>query len=524
MVLYRTVGKTIGLISNRFGKYEKTKEYRHVEHNARKQEELEKMREDFQERMQERQERFQQKLHQENADLQRELAKFNQLSSRQTQMILAEYNTYFGLRHTLIQDAIRNFPLNISPLVLLENNNIDIAFLLGGDNQDLQLLQAMNESVYKQKPISVFITPIHVDSRVNGKELLAAQVFDNVYSSLESLFVNEYARTSERPVIFYPTAWNKNVRGGLHAAEELYYFLNGLPTIVVEPRFDGTCLKIMFSCWGLGYSEKMHFRQEIPIEMDWNALLATKIYERSKMALETYSKVEGENAMILNQRKACLHNVNTFEALNLGVRLEKRFNEIKETGASKELNELGDYSQLFYVSPNDVGMIADMVSSSIGMLVASMSDIHHLIASDVNPRLPAIYNKYFGQYLDNDCGQSLKQSLFKLYKNIYYQLEMEDQKLERELQLLCVQSQLEQKRITESSEDEMQRKLLSILKQKVNELGAGKETENWNLDKCLTYYINNMSLDDDKFRESITPLLTKEWNMELYAKVMALKK
>lgn len=116
IIAARTVGKGLNAIGERITPFEKSKAYKQAEHSAAKQKEHEMMRESFQERLQ-----------QDNIHAQERLAIFN----RHSAMLLAEMNAHASLRHTLLQDAIRNFPLNISPLVLLENNNIDISFLLG---------------------------------------------------------------------------------------------------------------------------------------------------------------------------------------------------------------------------------------------------------------------------------------------------------------------------------------------------------------------------------------------------------
>ena len=58
-----------------------------------------------------------------------------------------------------------------------------------------------------------------------------------------------------------------------------------MPTIVVEPRFDGKTIKLMFSCWGIGYSSQLHSRQEIQIPLDLNSMIAVSAYERSKKAI-----------------------------------------------------------------------------------------------------------------------------------------------------------------------------------------------------------------------------------------------
>lgn len=507
--LSRTVGSAVSKFGERFFPYQNSKAYKQVEHNAAKQEELERMREVFQA-----------KYLDKTLRANKEIAVFNQVFSRQTSMLLAEYNTHFNLRHSLIQDAIRNFPLNVSPLVLLENNNINTNFLLGNNsdnNDDEQILETMFESLGKTKPLSVFITPIHIDSRVNGKELIAAQVFDNVYSDVESVFVNEYSRNGERPVIFYPTAWNKNVKGGLHAAEELYYFLKDLPTLVVEPRFDEKKLNIMFSCWGLGYSDRTHFRQEMPLNLDWNSLLAASVYERSKQALKTYNGLDDK--FINEQKNMYQHNVDLFEKLNLEKRLAKRFEEIQQKGSSTELDELGDYTKLFYATSTDVQVISEMVSAAIGMMLAAISDTHHLLASDVEPQLPHIYQKYFPNYVD----KQLLNNFLYMYEQTYYKLEQEfpEQKDKREIELLSVKKLLT---IGDDSGTNSPTSEINILRNKCMKLGASKtKVDNWNKDTCLDFYIENMQTEDREFYSYLFQMIDLKWKVKLQTKLQQLK-
>lgn len=403
IIAARVVGQGISAIGERIFPYEKTRAYKQTAQSLAGQKKLEEMREDFQ-----------RELQAENIQANKEIAMYN----RQTQMMLAVTNTYNSLRHTLIQDAIRNFPLNISPLVLLENNHIDISFLMGSRDASVESAESMLKNSLSSKPINVFITPMHVDSRVGGKDVLAAQVYDSVYSSLESVFVQEYSRNSERPVIFYATAWNKNIKAGMHAAEEIFYFLRNMPTIVVEPRFDGKCVKILFSCWGIGYSNGIHSRQEMQIPLDMNSMLAIYAYERSSKALEILEKIENPGKLIQDQINMHRHNVKIFEELDLKNRIASRLAEISQYGHSDELKELGDFSKLMYLSQDDVTGLSDIISSMLGMMISILSDTHHLLANDITPRFPYIYKRYFGEYVNDEllkvfCG---------IYERTYWKL------------------------------------------------------------------------------------------------------
>lgn len=505
IVAARTVGKGINAIGERIMPYEKSKSYKQAEHSATRQKEIELMREAFQER-----------LHQESINVQERIAVFN----RHASMALAEKNAYAALRHTLIQDAIRNFPLNISPLVLLENNHIDISFLLGekkNSNVETEHIEHIYDGIDQPKPLNVFITPIYVDSRVGGKENLAGQVFDSVYSSLETIFVNEYSRNGERPVIFYSAAWNKNVRAGLHAADELYYFLKEMPTVVVEPRFDGKTVKLMFSCWGIGYSTQLHSRQEMQIPLDMNSMVAVSAYSRSKKALETLADVSTDNKYLKEKKNSFEHNVEIFEKLGLEKRIEKRLIEIKDKGISSELDELGDYCKLLYINQSDVQGIADTISAVIGMMVAALSDTHHLLANDVQPRLPYIYKTYFGDYADRQLLHEFSDMYERTYLKLSQEFPQEESRrlLEKEAvkRLLCTNG---------SNTTESETTIHDSLAQKCANLGANdKTTHGMSTAQLIDFYIDHID-NDDQFRKSLIPFMSADQKAHMNIKLLSL--
>lgn len=501
IIVARTVGNGLNAIGERITPFEKSKAYKQAEHSAAKQKELEMMRESFQERLQK-----------DSIHAQERLAIFN----RHSAMLLAEINAHLSLRHALVQDAIRNFPLNISPLVLLENNNIDISFLLGDQkHKDAkpENLENIYEGLGEAKSLNVFITPMHIDARVGNKEIIAAQVFDSVYSSLESVFVNEYSRNSERPVIFYSAAWNKNVKGGLHAADELYYFLKDMPTIVVEPRFDGKTIKLMFSCWGIGYSSHIHSRQELRIPLDLNSMLAVSAYDRSKKALESISVTEIDHKLLKEQRAMYEHNIAIFEGLGLDKRIEKRLNEIAEKGSSTELDELGDYCKLLYINQADVLGIADTISATTGMMIAALSDTHHLLANDVTPRFPYIYKQYFGNFVDT----KLLGEFADMYERTYLKLSQEFP--EQEYLRLMEKESLMKLLPTTGNKPESEFAVHDSLVQKCSSLGANKiEVQEWAISKLIDFYIENID-DDVQFRKSVIPWMTQEQRVKLNVKL-----
>ena len=424
--------------------------------------------------------KLQRELTERNIQNRKEIAYFNALAARQTAMLTAKHHAQSSLRHSLIQDAIRNFPLNISPLVLLENNNININFLLGNDKNSEEI--SILDSLIGIKPLSVFVAPIHIDSRIEGKKLMAAQVWDSVYQSVESVFVNEYSRNSVRPVIFYPTAWNENVKGGLHAAEELYYFLKDLPSLVIEPRFDGKKLKLMFSCWGLGYTVRTHFRQEIVIDLDWLPIITTNTYERSKKAALILSSAETENnKYLMDKLTACNHNIKMYENLEIEYKMKQ--------GTISELDSLGDYSKLFYLDSSDMQSISEIISASLGLTISAISDTHHLLASDIQPQLPQIFNTYFSKYID----KNMIKGFIDMYQHTYSKLALEFSKLEAEKQLDCCNALMPFKEYLGRNKAVSQNDLLQILQIKT---GLRNQQD---FDMVFNHFIQNCSQNDIDF-------------------------
>lgn len=496
IITARVIGKGINSIGERITPYKTTRAYKQTEHSADRQKELEMLREAFQERLQK-----------ENIQAQERIAIFN----RQSSMLLAQMNARTSLRHTLVQDAIRNFPLNISPLVLLENNNIDISFLLGQQANENNNIDSIIGTLDASKPINVFITPMHVDAKVNGKEGLANLIYDSVYSSLETVFVNEYSRNSERPVIFYSAAWNKNVRGGLHAADELYYFLKEMPTVVVEPRFDGKSIKLMFSCWGIGYTSHLHSRQELQIPLDFNSMLAISAYDRSVKALESLSNVKLDSKVIRDQCAMYEHNKSVFEQLGLEERITKRLNEIARDGKSSELDELGDFSKLMYISTNDIIGIADVISNTTGMMIAALADTHHLLANDVTPRFPKIYKQYFGS-----VDQTLLDTFGRMYERTYLKLshEFPEQETRR-----LIEKESTMKLLGANGDLDKNDTIKHALSEKCLKLGATQtDIASWNVADLIDFYIEHID-NDDRFRKNVWPFMTMSQRNKLGLKL-----
>lgn len=383
-----------------FGSYENSRDAKRIEHSAEKNMELEQFRQ---------WNRWQEIEY--NANLQKQM----QMTNRETNILVSRITAQENLKNTFWQDAIRRFPLNISPLSILENNGINIESLIKGISEKTmtseQIKYFRNCLIADKKPLNIFILPVTMDSRIGGRENIIAQVWDAVYLNVESIFVNEYNCCGNRPVSLYSTAWNQNVKPGLHASEELYFFLRNLPTVVIEPRYDGKRLKILFTCWGIGYTLGQRVRQEFSVDFDCLPIITTNAYNRSKKNIKLIEDMDIKNdTFLMNKKESYLHNIKMYEDLMIGKRLED--------GNIAELSTLGDYSKWFALDPYDWGCISDGISNMLGVAIATISDVHHLLSSDVEPILPHIYDKYFSAIFN----QLLAQTLDNIYCGAYLKL------------------------------------------------------------------------------------------------------
>lgn len=497
MLLSRGIAKGLQSISNALFPYSKSREAERVSHTAQLNVELEKMR---------------QKGRLKELGIQAEMQESQQMTIRETNMLVSQFTSYNHIKEDLYRDAIKRFPLNISPLSLLDNNNVNIDFFVKGiqkKNLSPDQFDAFRNYLHSgTRPLNIFVTPITIDSRVAGKETIAAQVWDSVYQSLESLFINEYNSNSDHPVNLFSTAWNSNAKPGLHAAEELYFFLKYIPSIVIEPRFDGKRLRIVFSCWSIGYNLEQRVRQELSIELDWLPMIIESAYTRSKKALALLSALEVQSDPLLAKKKEfCEHNVKLYENLGIGKKLKE--------GNLEELNVLGDYSRWFAVDSNDWEIVSQKISNSIGMVMAAVSDTHHLLASDVEPILPRIYDSYFPEMLDKEMAQNL----LDMYESAYLRLLMiepnnNDKKQLKELQLDNLASRL---------------KLQAPKSLGLNPMGILIERclTRWNykaksIEDAFNYYANHFTKEDKEFNDQLMCHLSKDQKRTIQRRSMTI--
>lgn len=405
--------------------------------------EMEANRMAFQERIEMRRLQVQKQLEEQRAKLtialneiniknSREIARFNAMAMRETQILVARENAQNLLQDRMVQDALKNFPLNISPLVLLKNRPHSLASLLrftvaSNDKEvaECNLADVASDVMnYAENPeaLNVFVAPVYVDSKIKNREILSRQIWDTTYQRLESFFTTHYNRRSKRPVIFYPTAWNDKYSPGMHASETLHFFLRDMPCVVLEPRFDGNNFRIMVSSWGLGYTSTEHVRTELNFNINIDAILAYSVYERSKTALDVLNDLvkadiaETEKTPFFMQQRILERNIKLYESLRIDERIgnEERM---------KEIDAFGIYN-IFKIEPvQDLALLSDALSAQIGMTLASLTDIHHLRSTDTDPIFPELMKKHFPQLYSNE---ELRKLLYKSYERIFIHLRNEE--------------------------------------------------------------------------------------------------
>lgn len=487
--------------------------------------ELEEQRMNFQERLELRRLRCQENIEKQRSELQiylakegretnREIALFQARAMRQTQMLLAQENARNVLKTTFMQDALKTFPLNVSPLVLLSNQSHSLGHLLyfsdtkGASQTTIQQVYEEVEAARKRpEALNVFVAPIHIDSKIKNRKVLSDQIWDTVYQKIESFFTQYYNRSGDHPVIFYPTAWNDKYNPGMHASETLHFFLKDLPCIVIEPRFDGNTFRMMFSSWGLGYNSNTHYRTELNFDINIDVVLANSVYKRSVKALNLIKemvKVElpkEEMAPFYMQARIYERNIKLYEALDLENRMKNK--------QMDEIEALGIYN-IFKIEPvQDLAPLADYLSSYIGLNLSVLADVHHLRSSDVNPLLPSKLKKYFPSVFKDT---KMRDQLCKDYEAVYALLISEESRMEkidydkilgvRKAQVLNVKRELE---IMDG------RDVVELLKDFAKKNRNGYENEDF--DEVWRACVTDISLDEKPFFKELLPQI-KDFDSE----------
>ena len=375
---------------------------------------------------------FEEKLHAAGMENQREIAQLSMLYNRQTALQNSVLNFSYALKSKLFDEALKNYPLNIPPIVMLRNAGVttdavtgdlviddpiakDILSITNNGNNPKESLLSRYRNIFRHYPIALnfFVTPLMLDSRVLAHDKIANLVWDNVYQSLESLFINEYNRSGKRPVNFYPAAWNQNAKPGLHAAEILYFFTKGMPVAVLEPRYDGKQLRFIFSCWGIGSEPDKQIRQEITFDMNWNSIVLSAMYERSVDSLKRINQLKDIPPLIADSAKKKMeHNILMYKQLQSINALDN--NPITD-----------DISKLFHLTTEDYSPLSKLIADAMGISMSLIADVHHLTSRGISPHFPELLKTNFNeafQSLAKPNRQKLLDAIKDMMKSAYMEL------------------------------------------------------------------------------------------------------
>lgn len=351
----------------------------------------------------------------------KEIARFNALAYRETQILVARENAANIMQDRFVQEALKDFPLNVSPIVLLRNRPHSLGKLLAFTNSSVQDIPI--EEVYEEvqnyalspEALNIFIAPVHLNSGIMEKNNLSIQLWDTVYQHIESFFDEYYNRNSSSPVLIYPTAWKKDLACGSHAAETMYYFLRDMPCLLLEPKFDGNVFSVMVSAWGLGYETREHIRSEIRFESNIDILVARAAYDRSKRSLKILSKLNDNLNEELSKDKTLLQqNINYYESL----KLEKADDEL-----ISDLSAIG-INRLFNLIPmQDIKPVSQNISNHLSVIIAILTDIHHLKATNADIRFPEVFKSRFPELFSK---KEFREKVYRWYESVYIRLRSQD--------------------------------------------------------------------------------------------------
>jgi hypothetical protein len=242
--------------------------------------------------------------------------------------------------------------------------------------------------------------------------------------------------------------------------------------------------------------------------LDWLPIITTNTYERSKKAVQILQSTETENnKYLLDKLTACSHNIKMYENLDIEHKMKQ--------GTVAELDSLGDYSKLFYLDNSDMQSISEIISASLGLTIAAISDTHHLLASDVQPQLPHIIKKYFGYY----ANQEVLNGFVRMYDQTYLKIasEFKDAEGIRALQ----RKEIKQLLIgNENSNTNGEDDILLIIQDEV--------FKKWKVElfgqNALDYYLNHFTLNDIDFITALMPSLDGNTQRRIQIKISQLNK
>ena len=102
---------------------------------------------------------------------------------------------------------------------------------------------------------------------------------------------------------------------------------------------------------------------------------------------------ETEKTPFLMQQKILERNIKLYDSLHIDERISN--NQIDEIDA------LGIYN-IFKIEPvQDLALLSKSLSSHIGMTLATLTDIHHLRSTDIDPIYPKLLENEFPELYSN---------------------------------------------------------------------------------------------------------------------------
>ena len=158
------------------------------------QEHMELRRLQFQVRMEQRREEFQTAMQSRQFEHNREIAQFQAQAMRETQILVARENAQNMLENQMVLEALKTFPLNISPMVLLNSRPHTLSSLLrftvgeqveveDGNKKkllDVKPMDVLQDVInYAEHPeaLNIFIAPVFVDSKLAYQKTLSTKIW-----------------------------------------------------------------------------------------------------------------------------------------------------------------------------------------------------------------------------------------------------------------------------------------------------------------------------------------------------------
>lgn len=452
----------------------------------------------------EQQDKLQRYLADRNIQSAQEIARFTALANRETQILLARETAQNMLQDRLVQDAMKDFPLDIAPLVLLgeKKDSLDglLRFSVGKNcNTDISAVyHDVKRYAANPEPLKIFITPIRLSSDIKNREQFSKQIWDSIYQNMEGFFTENYDRRGDHPVVVYPAAWKEQAAVGLHACETLHFFLHDVPCLVIEPKFDGTAFRMLVSAWQLGYTTTDHVRTEMKFDINLDLEVIKAAYDRSVKSLSLLESLNMDSSSEMIDKKRNLEdNIKRYEAIGLGSgEAEERIDEV---------SALGIYN-LFHIEPQqDLKVPAKLLSDIICLNLGVLVDSHHLLSTDAEPIFPILFKKWFPNLYD---VREIRQLVYNCYEKIMISLRNQDSNVvtvsgrrqmerTREMQMTNLKKTLE---LIDESEinDNVEDKVVKYCNEKY-----GRTFEN--SDDMWFYVIDNMDASDLDFFMEILP-------------------